>query len=46
MNFVSVVYVVLLVLFALTLLATMLLGAWTLLRKMLDKRRSQEQPER
>ena len=40
MNFVAVVHVVLLVLFALTLLATMLLGAWTLLSKMLDRWRS------
>ena len=39
-NFVAVVHVVLLVLFALTLLATMLLGAWTLLSKMLDRWRS------
>ena len=46
MNFVAVVYVVLLVLFAVTVLATMLLGAWTLLRKMLDKRRRPEQSER
>lgn len=45
MNPVAVVYVVLLGLFVLTVLAVMVLGAWTLLRKMLDRRRSQGESE-
>lgn len=45
MNFVALVVTILLGLFALTVFAVMLLGAWTLVRKMVDKYRSRRQSE-
>ena len=45
MNFVALVVTILLGLFVLTVIAVMLFGAWTLLRGLVDRRRSRKQSE-
>ena len=45
MNFVALVVTILVGLFVLTVFAVMLLGAWTLLRKVVERYRSRRQSE-